>query len=149
MGSLGRPRYVALADWAGGWIAREAKAVTAPATAWAAGADTRPWIAEAVAGAVRSPDPFYRIVGGWIVRRLAPRCSRIELGELVTADVRQLLAAMGAETANVHLGTAAVSPAILADLDQRRAGWLQDTARTMCELVDKDWHEWCSTFHES
>src|SRR5438105_4627348 len=32
MGSLGKPRYAALAEWAGGWVAREAKAATPPAT---------------------------------------------------------------------------------------------------------------------
>ena len=69
MGSLGRPRYVALAEWAGGWIAREAKAVTLPATTWKSGADTVPRLAEVVTGAVRSPDPFYRVAGTWVVRR--------------------------------------------------------------------------------
>ena len=34
MGSLGKPRFVALAEWKGGWVARKAKAVTPPATAW-------------------------------------------------------------------------------------------------------------------
>jgi hypothetical protein len=149
MGSLGRPRYIALAEWASGWIAREAKASAPPASAWAAGADTRPRIADAVAGAVRSPDPFYRLVGGWIVRRLAPRCSRIELGELVTADVRQLLAAMGAEAANVHLGTPDISPAILSDMDRRPEGWLQEAARAMCEFLEKDWQDWRSSIRKA
>src|SRR5262249_47994169 len=35
VGSLGKPRYVAMADFCGGWVAREAKALTPPATAWA------------------------------------------------------------------------------------------------------------------
>ena len=34
MGSLGRPRFVALVEWAGGWVCREAKtAAPQPATA--------------------------------------------------------------------------------------------------------------------
>src|SRR5216683_504454 len=37
LGSLGRQRYVALAEWRGGSVAREIKALTAPAYAWANG----------------------------------------------------------------------------------------------------------------
>src|SRR5213078_1269822 len=32
--------------------------------------------------AVRAPDPFVQVRGRWIVRRLSPHCSRIELDEL-------------------------------------------------------------------
>jgi hypothetical protein len=142
MGSLGRPRYVALAEWAGGWVAREVKAVTPPATAWVAGIMQKPRLADAVARAIRSADPFYRPSGNWIVRRLAPRCSRIELRELAGADVHDLLCAMGAETANVHLGTAGAGDKILADLGSRPDGWLRDAARTMCDLIERDWREW-------
>ncbi|HVU53073.1 MAG TPA: DUF2252 family protein, partial [Polyangia bacterium] len=37
MGSLGRPRYVALAEWRGGGVAREAKATAPSAWTWASG----------------------------------------------------------------------------------------------------------------
>jgi hypothetical protein len=148
MGSLGKPRFVALAEWAGGWVAREAKTVAPPATAWAAGgANPGPSpMAEAVARAVRCHDPFYRPGPEWIARRLAPRCSRIELAHLTqTADAERLLRAMGGETANVHLGTAGADTAILADLKHRPDGWLEAAARSLGKLVEDDWQQWRAT----
>ena len=63
-------------------------------------------MSEAAASAVRSPDPFYRPLTDWVTRRLAPQCSKIDLGVLATSeDVLRVLWAMGGETANVHLGT--------------------------------------------
>jgi hypothetical protein len=145
MGSLGKPRYVALAEWAGSWVAREAKAATPPATAWAAG---RPGggpllLADAARQAVRCPDPFYRLVPGWVVRRLGPRCSRIELTHLEQADdTDRLLRSMGSEAANVHLGTPGAAQALQADLARRPKGWLEETARPLARLIERDWGEW-------
>jgi hypothetical protein len=143
VGSLGKPRFVALTEWAGGWIAREAKAATPPATAWATGEPRPNRVAEAVGGAVRSADPFYRPGTEWVVRRLAPRCSRIELDQLAGADdLTVLLRAMGAEAANVHLGTKRAKAAILRDLDRRPADWLIEAARAMAEAILQDWTAW-------
>jgi hypothetical protein len=142
-GSLGKPRFVVLAEWAGGWVCREAKAVTPPATAWVNGTDV-PWRGAAVAGrAVRSPDPCYRAHRGWVVRRLGPRCNRIELKHLARAggNTVRVLRAMGAETANVHLGSPGAADAILADLAQRPEGWLADTARRMARAIETGWAE--------
>src|SRR5262249_49503393 len=72
VGSLGRQRLVALANWRGGLIAREAKAILPSA------ADGNLRYDEIVEKSVRVPDPFVRRDGNWIVRRLAPDCSRIE-----------------------------------------------------------------------
>ena len=82
MGSLGRPRVVGLADWQGGRVAREAKALAPSAWLWATDhADDRTIRCdEIVRGAIRVPDPTLRAVGPWLIRRLAPHCSRIELG---------------------------------------------------------------------
>jgi hypothetical protein len=143
MGSLGRPRFVALAEWRGGWVCREAKALAPPATAWAraeVGAASK--LAEAAAGAVRATDPFYRADGGWVVRRLAPHCSRIELKKLHGADAGRLLAAMGAEVANVHLGTPGAGAEVLKDLTRRKDGWLEEAARAMFDATEKDWTAW-------
>lgn len=144
MGSLGKPRYVALARWNGSWVAREAKAVTPPATAWAAGESRRGSLAaEAVGRAVRCPDPSYRPTSGWVLRRLGPRCSRIRLDYLRHAgDLPRLLRAMGAEAANVHLGTTGVAAALLSDLDRRPAGWLAAAVRRLCRLVEHDHAAW-------
>ncbi len=144
MGSLGKPRYVALVEWAGGWICREAKSIAPPATAWAAGVNQldAPRLADAIKRAVRAPDPFYRVDGAWITRRLAPRCSRIELNHLPVADAARILGAMGAETANVHLGTAGVAAEILRDLEHRPMSWLEDAGKKMADVVEADWKAW-------
>lgn len=144
MGSLGKPRYVALVEWEGGWIAREAKAVAPPATDWLVGRrERRSRMSEAAARAVRCPDPFYRPGRDWVVRRLAPQCSRIDLGVLATSeDVLRVLWAMGGETANVHLGTPGAAKAILRDLSRRPRKWLNEAARAMAEALLRDWREW-------
>jgi hypothetical protein len=143
VGSLGRPRYVALAEWAGGWVCREAKAAAPPATAWAAGVTgQKSRMAEAVARAVRSHDPFYEPGPEWIVRRLAPRCSRIDLTPLGPVDEGRVLHGMGAETANVHLGTPDAAYAILRDLAARPVDWLADAARATADAVEQDWKDY-------
>ena len=142
VGSLGKTRYLALAQWGGGWVARDAKRVTPPATAWAAG-ESRPLRgAEAAAGAVRCHDPFYRVGPEWVTRRVAPHCSRVELGVGGTAEqATELLRSMGAEAANVHLGTAKAE-AIRGDLASRAAGWLADAAKAMEDAVAADGAAW-------
>ena len=122
MGSLEKPRYVLLAEWAGGWIAREAKAVTPPSTAWATGKSTPARLAE-IAGC--AGDPFYRPGAEWVVRRLGPRCSRLELEHLGgVGDLAVLLGAMGAETANVHSRSAdAILGYLRAGSPRRRRRW--------------------------
>jgi hypothetical protein len=144
MGSLGKPRFVALALWNGSWVAREAKALTPPATAWAAGKGAAASLAAEVAGrAVRCPDPSFKPGSGWVLRRLAPRSSRIELAQLRHAsDFPRLLRAMGAETANVHLGTPGAAGRVLADLARRPEGWLVNSARSLFRLVERDWEAW-------
>jgi hypothetical protein len=91
---------------------------------------------------VRCRDPFVRLQRRWIVRRLAPDCSRIELSALPKErDELRLLHAMGWETANVHLGTA--QPRVLrADLKKRPRGWLLEAARKMEKAVEADFEEY-------
>ena len=107
LGSLGRMRFVAIADWRGGKLAREAKALTPPATCWLdPGRETEILYPVVLSRVVRCPDPYVRPFGNWIVRRLSPHCSRIELTALGPgrAELR-LLRAMGWETGNIHLGS--------------------------------------------
>src|SRR5579863_3049616 len=107
LGSLGRPRFVGIADWRGGLLAREAKATAPSAWVWATDASDRRSAdyLRIITHAVRVPDPTVKVVGGWLVRRLAPLCTRIELSDLPSSrDEERLLVAMGFETANVHLG---------------------------------------------
>ncbi len=144
LGSLGRQRYVALAQWRGGLVAREAKALAPSACLWALeGGGTAAILYQRILDrAVRCADPFVRLQRRWIVRRLAPDCSRIELAALPGArDERRLLRAMGWEAANIHLGSVG-SRRLRADLVRRRPGWLGRAARHMHEAVLEDWKAW-------
>ncbi|HEV3196668.1 MAG TPA: DUF2252 family protein, partial [Bryobacteraceae bacterium] len=144
LGSLGRERYVAIADWRGGTIAREAKALAPSACVWAKeGKGTAPILyQEALDRSVRCRDPFVHLVKRWIVRRLAPDCSRIELSALPKErDELRLLHAMGWETANVHLGSTKPRP-LLADLKKRPVNWLLDAARKMEKAVRADFEDY-------
>jgi Uncharacterized protein conserved in bacteria (DUF2252) len=145
LGSLGPERLVALADWHGGAIAHEAKALTTSAWEWAhpAHSEGRIHYLDALAGAVRCPDPLVDLREGWLIRRLAPDCARIDLAQLPKRrDESRLLKAMGWEAGNVHLGTRGAAKAILVDLTRRRQGWLRDAATRMARLVRADWKEW-------
>ncbi len=144
LGSLGRLRFVALADWHGGTIAREAKELTTSAWLWVHPTRRKPKIfyQEILDRALRCPDPFAKLQGRWMLRRLAPDCSRIELSSLPAKhDAVRLLFDMGWETANVHLGS--VKAAVLQkDLAKRPSGWLHQAAEEMFEATMKDWQTW-------
>ncbi len=146
LGSLGRERYVALANWRGGGVAREAKALFESACVWAKGgkkSKDRIHYEEILSRAVRVPDPFVHLRGRWIVRRLAPHCCRVELASLPKErDETRLLRAMGFETANVHLGTKGAVQAVKRDLKKRPAGWLAGAAKAMLKATLEDWEEW-------
>lgn len=144
LGSLGRRRIVALADFHDGSIAREAKELTDSAWYFAHPRRRRSEIhyQEALDRARRCPDPFVKLKGRWLVRRLAPDCSRIELSSLPTKhDAAKLLHAMGFETANVHLGTRDAK-SLEADLAKRRGNWLHKAAEAMVKSVKQDWKRW-------
>jgi len=144
LGSLGRERYVAVAQWRGGAVAREAKALAPSACVWAAqGKGSAPiHYQEILDRSVRCPDPFVRLQKRWIVRRLAPDCSRIELSSLpAERDTLRLLHAMGWETANIHLGTQRPR-VLLADLKKRPRGWLIEAARAMEKAVLADFKDY-------
>ncbi|MBZ5577273.1 MAG: DUF2252 domain-containing protein [Acidobacteriia bacterium] len=144
LGSLGRERYVALADWRGGVVAREAKALAPSACVWAEqGKGSAPiHYQEILERSVRCRDPFVQVRRRWIVRRLAPDCSRIELAALPKErDEIRLLHAMGFETANIHMGS--LKPrALRADLKDRPRGWLYEAARRMEKAVLADFKEY-------
>jgi len=147
LGSLGRWRVVALAEWGGGLVAREAKAIAPSACIWMRDRDANAAIyyQSALDHAVRCPDPFVHLRGRWLVRRLSPYCSRIELSALpAKRDEARLLYAMGWETANVHLGTVSARKLILKDLAKRPAKWLQTSAQAMVNANVADWKDWRS-----
>lgn len=144
LGCLGRQRFVAIADWCGGKIAREAKAVARSAFFWShrGPGETRELYREILDKAVRCRDPFITVRRRWIVRRLSPDCTRIELADLEKEkQAGRLLHAMGWETANVHLGSATAA-ALLVDLSSRPDGWLHEAVEEMLTAIETDWSCW-------
>jgi hypothetical protein len=150
LGSLGHARYVAVADFHGGRIAREAKALVPSSACWAHSLNTSKAAGPGeilyqtiINRAVRCPDPFVQLRGRWIVRRLAPDCSRIELASLRAPDTElRLIHAMGWETANIHLGTPAARKSILQHVGKQKGKWLHHAAEAMLDAVRADWAVW-------
>jgi hypothetical protein len=145
LGSRGHQRYVSLVSWRGGLIAREAKALVPSAAVWLRHHSRSGPIlyAEVLRRAVRCPDPHFRVDGHWIVRRLSPSCRKITIADLPERrNEERLLMGMGAETANVHLGTPRARAVIQRDLAKRRADWLLDAAQDMAKFVRGDWKDW-------
>lgn len=145
LGSLGRQRFVAIAMYRGANIAREAKALATSACVWAAGQgrSKRIHYQEILDRSVRAIDPFVRLKGRWIVRRLAPDCCRVELDHIPKErDESKLLHAMGFETANIHLGARGAARKISDDLKRRRGGWLHAAASEMLRATAEDYRVW-------
>lgn len=143
MGSLGRQRFVAIAEYEGGFVCREAKAIAPSAWEWTAGdVSNRIRYQKALDIAVRASDPWVRLQNQWIVRRLAPDCTKIDLAMFPQQrDENKLLHAMGWETANLHLGSGQTAR-VLADLRTRPANWLHKAAARMVDATKTDWEEW-------
>jgi hypothetical protein len=146
LGSLGHPRILALSTWQGAFIAREAKGIRTSACAWYKKISREEvYGAKLVNSAMRVKDPCLHFHGHWLVRRLAPDCSRIELSSLPKErDESRLLYDMGWETANMHFGSARVIPWIRRDLAARRGRWLHKAAKAMYKATLADWEEWRS-----
>jgi len=148
LGSLGRQRFLALAEYNGGYIAREAKALAPSAAMCGAGAPARDssgniLYSRIVARAVRCPDPMLRLHNQWLLRRISPHCSRIELDQLPRGrDEAHLLRSMGWETANVHLGTPNARTEIGKALRNLPSGWLLIACKVMLRALNEDWEDW-------
>jgi Uncharacterized protein conserved in bacteria (DUF2252) len=149
MGSRGKRRFYALAMWKGAKILREAKPVVPSAMAWAKADDAGPGLAEMLIAPRRCPDPFQKIQGKWVVRRLAADSSKIELEDLagVGADQdmeRKVFESMGAEIGNLHLGSISAAK-LRGELDARGADakWLRKTAKDWTKKVKEDFAEFC------
>jgi Uncharacterized protein conserved in bacteria (DUF2252) len=144
VGSLGHPRYVAVAEWHGGQIALEAKAATPSACVWAGHRrNNQIYYQTILDNAVRCPDPFVRLCDRWLVRQLAPDSSPIEIESMRgQRNQDRLLHAMAWEAANVHLGTARTRERILSDVKKRPGKWLQSAVKNMAGAVIDDWKEW-------
>jgi len=145
LGSLGRLRFVAIAEYEGAKIAREAKASVASSVYWANKTDQPvELMCQLIAGrAVRCHDPFIHLHDRWIVRRLSPHCSRVELADLPKQrDETRLLHAMGWETANIHLGSVEARKQVRHHLKLLKGNWLATAAKKMAGAVQQDQRAW-------
>src|SRR4030095_2045743 len=150
LGSLGRQRFTAVAEWHGGPVAREAKALTESAWHWRQGSGegrsrraARVQYDSLVQHAVRALDPSVQVQGDWVVRRLAPDCRKIEIKKLPrNTDLLKLLTMMGWETPNMHLARERQRGAVLRDLKRRKGKWLYEATERMAEVRLQDWKEW-------
>jgi hypothetical protein len=143
-GSLGQPRFVAIAEWKGGCIAREAKGMVPPASAW--NGDNRAgkiYYNQLIESAVRSHDPFQKVINGWLIRRLSPDSNPIAISDWPKKrDEFNLLRSMGREAANVHLGSGRQVKKILRHLERAESSWLYSSAKEMAKAVARDWKEY-------
>jgi hypothetical protein len=158
LGSLGRRRYLALAKSRDRDIpdAREAKALVPSALYWLQKQKHMPsQTATLLQHAIRSPDPYFQVHDNWLVRQFAPDVAKIELPE-GPQDTRlpmapAMLRLMGAETANIHLGSR--SPE---DLNQRLrllesdlgGQWLHEATDAMTRSTARDSRQWRKQFKE-
>jgi len=144
LGSLGHPRVLCLATWDGANIVREAKQLTPSAWIWARRLNTSKILSrKLVDSAVRIRDPHVHFAEHWVVRRLAPDCSHIEMQSLPEErDEEKLAYCMGWETANIHLGSVRAVTEIKRDLAHRKGRWLHKAAKAMLEVTLDDWKVW-------
>ena len=143
-GSLGRPRWIGMADWNGAPVVREAKAVVV--SAWLrthGGRRTTIRCEEIANGRFRALDPWHRFSKATVVRRLSPNNRKIEIDDDPAALLSaQMLEVMGFDLASVHLGGANRASVIKRDMARRKSGWLEDMATRMAAAVEADFAAW-------
>jgi hypothetical protein len=143
-GSLGRPRFVGIAQWRGAPVIREAKAALPSAWTRVKGRGaTALRCYEIATGIYRAPDPWYAVTDGVIVRRLSPNNRKLdaETHPLELMD-KKMLRAMARDLAAVHLGLVDTRAAIGRDLKRRKAGWLADAVTRAAAFVHGEHKEW-------
>jgi hypothetical protein len=143
-GSLGRPRWVGVADWHGGQVVRETKALVPSGWNRAKKKPTKPLhVQEISQGRYRAPDPWYSANDTLVVRRLSPNNRKITVKDNF-ADLleEKMLNAMGYELANIHLGTGDNLGAIQDDLAKRKGTWLQDAVTNATDFVTDEFKDW-------
>jgi hypothetical protein len=147
VGSLGHERYIAVAEHHGGRVAREAKSRAPSACVWAGAKckkGKKDFYRRLIENSPRCPDPFLVLTNKWVVRRLSPDCSRLELSEFPKRwDEEALLFSMGWETANIHLADGKAH-ALLKQLAKVRPSAFNHAATAMVTALRKDWKRWKS-----
>jgi Uncharacterized protein conserved in bacteria (DUF2252) len=144
-GSLGRPRYVAHAEWHIGLVAREAKALVPSSWDFDEGVEEAATLFLNVAtGRYRSPDPFLSLRAGYIVRRIAQDSQKLDADEALTdANSLAWLSAMGRDLAAIHVSGRATKDEIVADLKKLKEDGLVKGTEVALQQVQKDFRVWC------
>ncbi|MEO9320715.1 MAG: DUF2252 family protein [Nitrososphaera sp.] len=156
MGSLGHLRFVAIYQGQKkddsreepGYCAQELKELGPPATCWQEG---RKWDRKVLQRTLEMTDDASRqIAEGWLVRRIAPDCVKLELTMLPAIRKKSLLlCSMGAELGNVHLranSSRGHLGAIADDLGSRDSEWLYSACKTVVQEITTDWQSFRDKF---
>jgi uncharacterized protein (DUF2252 family) len=143
-GSLGRPRYVAVATFRGGKVVREAKALVPSAWIWAHRMKSaKSQFLQLAHGPYRSADPFMSIQDNFVFRRVAPDSRKIELGAKGAVGLdAEVLRAMGFDLASIHAARNGGVSALKADVRKRDREWLRAASKTAEAAVTEDWKSW-------
>ena len=142
-GSLGRARWIGVAEWRGAPVVREAKAVLTSAWYLAHGKANEPLhLGEVAAGRHRAPDPWYQVAKGIVTRRLSPNNRKINANSIdARLNGQRMLSAMGFELANIHAGTDGARAAVAKDLKARKLGWLREETEKAAATVLADYKQ--------
>ncbi|QCK87291.1 DUF2252 domain-containing protein [Phreatobacter aquaticus] len=139
-GSLGRPRLVAHAEWLGGPVVREAKAIVS--SAWNRThrpSDTTLHLNRIARGRARAPDPHYKEASGILVRRLSPSSRKIEAKHDLDLLLRaRMLRLMGREVANCHADNPRLAEKARLHAEGQTPGWLHDCAKSALKRIADD-----------
>jgi hypothetical protein len=141
-GSLGRPRYVAVAGWRGGRLVREAKALVPSAWDWAHETVTRETrFLELARGRFRAPDPFLDVRHCFVFRRIAADARKVELGEDGMVLRNHLFGAMGFDLGALHAADRRAGT-VKRHLARLPDDWLYEAAKIAAADVIGDFCEW-------
>ena len=143
-GSLGRQRFVIVAHYKGGWIARECKRNLPSAHAMLEGLkNPANYYMQLVEDSADWPDPFLHIDGEWIVRRLSHDCCKFDLAQLEDMkDSWVLLKSFGRAILNLHGKDPRQRAKIQREFEALPKNWLKKGSQHMAEEVRADFRKW-------
>jgi len=144
LGSLGRPRWLGIAQWRGGPVVREAKAALPSAWTLPSGRHSQPMYCAKIATArFRAPDPWYKLVGEVVVRRLSPNNRKLDAAEYpLNLTNKKMLRLMGRELGAVHVGIDDRRAAIKRDIEGRDPEWLRSAIERAAKFIRDEQREW-------
>jgi hypothetical protein len=141
-GSLGRPRYVAIARWQGEQVVREAKALVDSGWNWAHGIKGEIRYLELARGAYRSWDPYLDMHKRFIFRRIAADSRKLDLKHDLPEDLQpKIFEIMGRDLGSIHAATQHATE-VADHLKTLPADWLADTSHKVKDQVKKDFTAW-------